>query len=146
MRYGRPVFVLALALVTVAVSATHSSARGKGPGKKQQKQHKLHVFHGRALHVHHNKKHRHHGTIKVKHHRHFEDRAGDQTDINVEKVFHVNQHTTFERVDVFGRGQNAIRKVHKAPFHDVHRGQHVIVHYRGHHATDVKIIHHHKAK
>jgi hypothetical protein len=155
MRYLSPVLLLALVglvlpadaaapqkSTTTSKVAPTQNAKPTTPAKK--KAHHASGFHGLVVHVHHNKKDKHHGTIKVKHHHH-EGNAQNNKNVNVEKTFHVNEKTTFEKVEVHGHGKTAKRTTHKAHFSDVHKGQHVIVHHKGEHATDVKIVHHHKA-
>lgn len=148
MSYLRSVLVAALALAFATVSADEASAKKQPPvkpsGKQQPAQTGHHPFHGKVVHVHHKKTDKHLGSISAKHHRHTADQVGDSTDTTVERKFHVSHSTTFERVDVYGKG--AARVVSKAHFRDVHKGSHVTIHHKGHHATDVKIVHHHAAK
>ncbi len=119
--------VLAALVGVVCLAGDSALARDKVNKKKH------HTFHGVVVHVHHGKE-KHHGRITVKEHRHDRERT------LIEKTFHVDAKTTFEVVEESKKG----KKAHKTNFRHVHKGQHVIVHHHGEHATDVKIVRHHK--
>ncbi len=140
MRYLRSILVAAVSVGIATIASEEASAKKQVPAKVVPAQKKHHPFHGKVIHVHHKKTDEHIGSIVAKHHHHTADKVGDSTDATVERKFHVSLSTTFERIDV----KNGKRLVSPATFRDVHKGSHVIIHHKGHHATDVKIVHHHR--
>jgi hypothetical protein len=137
--------MIALSLVLTVSLWNTGTGTGAGPlVKPTTPARHTHVFHGVVVHVHHDKEtgHRH---FVVKEHKHLSKKDGDKVEETIEKKFHVNAETTFE---VVSEGKT----LEKTTFAHLHKGKHVIVHYKNHTdinksgkhehlATEVKIHH-----
>jgi hypothetical protein len=129
-------FVLALGLVFGLMVVAPQSRAEKGVKKTQGTQGTTtHVHHGVVIHVEHKKDG--HGSITIKHH-HSKKKGATAQGNKVEKEhkFSVNKNTRF----TLAHGKN-----HKSTtFSAVHKGEHVAITSKGHHAEHV-VIHEREA-
>jgi hypothetical protein len=150
MQFIRPLLIGTVALLSVSLVSGAGVPRPRTGPKSVARQSRHHVFHGEVVSVHHDKDGKF-GHFLVKEHKTVTDKAGDKVKELIEKKFHVHPSTTFEVV----REVNGKKETQILAFSALHKGEHVIVHYKNHDdgkphhahehiATEVKIQHHHK--